>query len=124
MGKAYKQLTLRERKEIEEGLGRGDSLRAIARLIGRSPSTVSREVRESRHVRAFKSRKSACRDRNWCKRVGVCAECVREGAFCAGCDARDCRDRCGAYAEQVACDVLARAVGVQRLVNADVISTS
>lgn len=109
MGKAYKQLTLRERKEIEEGLGRGDSFRAIARLIGRSPSTVSREVRENRHVRAFKGRKSACRDRNWCKRVGVCAECVREGAFCAGCDARDCRDRCGAYAEQVACDVLVRA---------------
>lgn len=79
MGKAYKQLTLRERKEIEEGLGRGDSFRAIARLIGRSPSTVSREVRENRHVRAFKSRKSAC------------------------------RDRCGAYAEQVACDVLVRA---------------
>lgn len=109
MGKAYKQLTLRERKEIEEGLGRGDSFRAIARLIGRNPSTVSREVRENRHVRAFKGRKSACRDRNWCKRVGVCAECVREGAFCAGCDARDCRDRCGAYAEQVACDVLVRA---------------
>lgn len=109
MGKACKQLTLRERKEIEEGLGRSDPFRAIARLIGRSPSTVSREVRENRHARAFKGRRSACRDRNWCKRVGVCAECVREGAFCAGCDARDCRDRCGAYAEQVACDVLVRA---------------
>lgn len=109
MDKGYKQLTLRERKEIEEGLGRGDSFRAIARLIGRNPSTVSREVRENRHVRALKARKGACRDRNWCKRVGVCTECVREGAYCAGCDARDCRDHCGAYADQVACDVLVRA---------------
>ena len=106
MEKHYNQLTLKERKEIEEGLTRGDSFREIARLIGRQPSTVSREVRENRHVRAFKGRKAACRSRGWCKRVGVCAECVREGAHCAGCDARDCRDVCPAYAEQVACDVL------------------
>lgn len=109
MAEGYKQLTLRERKGIEEGLERGDSFRAIARTIGRSASTVSREVRENRHVRAFKGRKSACRDRNWCRRVGVCAECVREGAYCAGCDARDCRDRCKSYADQVACDALVRA---------------
>ena len=63
MDKGYKQLTLKERKEIEDGLNRGDSLRAIARLIGRSPSTVSREVRENRHVRAFRPRRGACRDR-------------------------------------------------------------
>lgn len=109
MDKGYKQLTLKERKEIEDGLNRGDSFRAIARLIGRNPSTVSREVRENRHVRAFRPRKGACREHSWCKRVGVCAECVREGAFCVGCDARDCRDFCPAYAEQIACDVLARA---------------
>ena len=41
--------------------------------------------------------------------MGVCAECVRGGAFCVGCDARDCRDFCPAYAEQTACDALARA---------------
>ena len=106
MDKHYSQLTLKERKEIEAGLDRGDPFRGIARLIGRQPSTVSREVRENRHVRAYKARRSACRGRNWCKRVGVCAECVREGAYCAGCDARDCRDECPAYADQVACDVL------------------
>ena len=106
MDKHYSQLTLKERKEIEAGLDRGDSFRGIASLIGRQPSTVSREVRENRHVRAYKARRSACRGRNWCKRVGVCAECVREGACCAGCDARDCRDACPAYADQVACDVL------------------
>ena len=109
MDKHYNQLTLKERKEIEAGLTRGDSFREIARLIGRQASTVSREVRENRHVRAFKGRRSACRDRNWCKRVGVCAECVREGACCASCDARDCREACPAYADQIACDALVRA---------------
>lgn len=109
MDRHYNQLTLRERKQIEEGLANGDSFRAIGRLIGRSASTISREVRENRHVRSFKGRKSACRNRNWCKRVGVCAECVRGGAYCAGCDARDCRDHCAAYADQVACDVLVSA---------------
>ena len=109
MDKEYRQLGLRERKEIEEGLARGDSFRKIARLIGRSPSTVSREVRENRCVRAFRPRKAACRDKSWCKRVNVCAECIRQGVFCADCDVRDCRDRCAAYAERAACDVLARA---------------
>lgn len=109
MDRHYSQLTLWERKEIEEGLTRGDSYGKIARLIGRPTSTVSREVRENRHVRAFRPRKPACRDRNWCRRVGVCSECVREGALCSGCDARDCRDSCPAYAGQTACDVLARA---------------
>lgn len=109
MNKEYRQLGLKERKEIEEGLNRGDSFRAIARLTGRDPSTISREVRENRHVRSFRARKAACRDRDWCKRVGVCAECVREGAYCSGCDARDCRDECGAYAEQAGCDRMAKA---------------
>lgn len=109
MDKDYKQLTLKERKEIEAGLTRGDSFRAIARTIDRNVSTVSREVRENRHVRAFKARKGACRDQKWCKRVGVCGECVREGAFCASCDARDCRDHCKTYADQIACDALVRA---------------
>ena len=109
MAEEYKQLTLKERKEIEKGLNRGDSVREIARTIGRSPSTVSREVRENRHIRAFKPRKVACRDKDWCKRVNVCAECLRKGAYCVGCDAKDCRDECPAYAKQNSCDNLNRA---------------
>lgn len=57
MEEGYRQLALGERKEIERGLSRTDSFREIARAIGRSPSTVSREVRENRSVRAFKPRK-------------------------------------------------------------------
>ncbi len=109
MDKEYEQLTLREGKEIEEGPDRGDSFRAIARLTGRNPSTISREVRENRHVRSFKARKAACRDRSRCKRAGVCAERVREGAHCSGCDARDCRDECKAHAGQAGCDRMSKA---------------
>jgi transposase, IS30 family len=38
------RLSLREREELSRGLVVGDSLRAIARRLGRAPSTVSREV--------------------------------------------------------------------------------
>ena len=37
-------LALAEREEISRGLARGDSVREVARLLGRAPSTVSREV--------------------------------------------------------------------------------
>jgi IS30 family transposase len=40
-------LSLQEREEISRGLAAGASLRAIALRLGRSPSTVSREVARS-----------------------------------------------------------------------------
>jgi transposase, IS30 family len=40
-------LTLAQREEIAIGRARGDSLRTIAAAIGRSPSTVSRELRRN-----------------------------------------------------------------------------
>jgi IS30 family transposase len=37
-------LTLAEREEISRGMVAGRSLRAVAALLGRAPSTVSREI--------------------------------------------------------------------------------
>ena len=47
MAKRYKQLSLRERIEIEWLSGEGQSTRAIARKLGRSASTISRELRRN-----------------------------------------------------------------------------
>lgn len=43
----YKELNIEERATIQIGLLNNLSLRCIARLIGRSPSTVSREIRRN-----------------------------------------------------------------------------
>ena len=38
------RLSFAEREEVSRGLAGGESLRSIARRLGRSPSTISREV--------------------------------------------------------------------------------
>jgi len=55
-------LTLTEREEISRGIAAGQSIRAIARTLGRAPSTVSREVRRNggyARYRAVEADKSA-----------------------------------------------------------------
>ena len=44
-------LTFREREEIAIELATGSAIRAIARKLGRSPSTISREVRRNAATR-------------------------------------------------------------------------
>jgi IS30 family transposase len=51
------RLSLTEREEISRGLAGGESRRAIARRLGRSPSTISREVNANGGVRRYR----ACR---------------------------------------------------------------
>ena len=51
------RLSLREREEISRGLAGGESLRSIARRLGRSPSTISREVATNGGRRRYR----ACR---------------------------------------------------------------
>jgi IS30 family transposase len=40
-----RNLSLQEREELSRGLAEGESLRSIARRLGRAPSTISREVK-------------------------------------------------------------------------------
>lgn len=48
-------LTPQEREEISRGLSIGESMRAIARRIGRSPSTVSREIQRNGGVNRYRA---------------------------------------------------------------------
>jgi IS30 family transposase len=57
------RLSIVEREEIRAGLAGGESFRAIARRMGRAPSTISREVggvRGRRNYRATKADDRAC----------------------------------------------------------------
>lgn len=45
--RSQRELTMSEREEISRGVAAGASCRAIARQIGRAPSTVSREVKRN-----------------------------------------------------------------------------
>ncbi|MDQ1552486.1 MAG: hypothetical protein QOD50_1908 [Actinomycetota bacterium] len=58
------RLSLAEREEVSRGLAGGESLRSIARRLGRSPSTISREVVTNggrRCYRACRADKAALR---------------------------------------------------------------
>jgi DNA-binding CsgD family transcriptional regulator len=59
-------LTLTEREEISRGIALGQSLRSIAGCLGRSPSTVSREIKRNggpARYRAASADKRAWADR-------------------------------------------------------------
>ena len=64
--RTYQELSLNERIEIQQRLESGDSLRAIARSLGRSPSTISREC--SRHAAVSPYRAQAAQRRAWTSR--------------------------------------------------------
>jgi IS30 family transposase len=56
---SYSELSVEERATIQIGHAQGLSLRKIACLINRSPSTISREVRRNRDVRGCYSARVA-----------------------------------------------------------------
>jgi IS30 family transposase len=61
--RAARSLTTAEREEISRGLAQGDSMRLVAARIGRSPSTVSREI--ARHGGRSKYRAAHADARAW-----------------------------------------------------------
>jgi IS30 family transposase len=52
--RAANQLTVEQREEIFRGLASGEALRSIARRLGRSPSTISREVNRNGGRRRYR----------------------------------------------------------------------
>ena len=49
-----KHLTLSDRINIEKGLNNSDSFAAIARLVHKDPTTISKEVRKHSKVKEYK----------------------------------------------------------------------
>jgi len=88
-----KHLTVSERLQIEQWLGEGLSLRRIAVNLGKSPSTVSREVRahaiESNKYAPFRIH-NRCSKRNICDKYQICADkpnCTKKCSCCNYCNA-------------------------------------
>ena len=56
----HKHLTLSERNDIQLGLERGETFKAIGQLILKNPTTVSKEVKRNRQVRDSTSNNLPC----------------------------------------------------------------
>lgn len=76
--KANKHMTLEERGEIQECLGKGMTFKAIAKRIGKDPTTVSKEVkaRSKSHTNGFT------------KTDTVCPRLLKAPFVCNGCERR------------------------------------
>jgi len=94
-----------QRCRIEFGLAAGESERQIAKAIGVSLSTVSREVRKHTYE-SFKGcygRANQCVHRSDCRLTAVCGDCPAKGAPCARCSYRNCNRFCG-QVEYIDCE--------------------
>ncbi len=67
----YTELSIDERATLQIGLSHSLSMRAIARLIGRSPSIISREIKRNSNstgqYSAPQAQQSQCRNRLLCR---------------------------------------------------------
>ncbi len=83
-------LTHSERDLIESGLRNHDSFKEIARKVGKSPSSISREVLKHRvesNKGAFGRVTNRCVHRRKCDRMGICnLKCSRRCSACAKCN--------------------------------------
>ena len=73
---SHRSLSMSEREEIFAGVERGDSISRIAKLLGRAPSTVLRELRRNMRHQLYRSRSpfSQRRTRPWNYRPSVAQE--------------------------------------------------
>ena len=63
-----RRLTLAEREEILRGVAAGDSCRGIARLLGRAPATVSRELARNGGRRQYRAHRAEAAARRRARR--------------------------------------------------------
>ncbi|MBI4087228.1 MAG: IS30 family transposase [Candidatus Liptonbacteria bacterium] len=53
--KQYRRLSAAEREEISRGIAQGDTISALARRLGRAPSSISREVKENSGTSGYRA---------------------------------------------------------------------
>lgn len=96
-----KHFTLSDRISIEAGIEKGWSFKKIADELGKSPSSVSREVRRhlifSPHYYDDRSRrKSECIYFSSCSKQGVCGN-LSCSSLCSKCRSRKCASFCPSF---------------------------
>lgn len=70
--RAPRALRLAEREEISRGLAAGHSLRALARQLGRAPSTISREIRRHGGSQRYRAALADAQAWRWGERPKRC----------------------------------------------------
>jgi IS30 family transposase len=70
--RAARALSLPEREELSRGLAAGRSLRAVARALGRAPSTLSREIRRHGGCRQYRAARADAEAWQWGQRPKRC----------------------------------------------------
>jgi len=102
MDKKGKHLTEDDRFEIDHGLKKGLSFKAISKIINKDPSTISKEVRS--HIvyekrGSYGKRFNNCANRKGCTIKDLCSTCSHPKAMCALCGY--CWQHCDLYVPEV-----------------------
>ena len=100
VNKNYKHLNLKERSIINEGLNHNAPLKSIANTLGRSVSTISREIQKNYTVvkaNTFNNeQKNICIHRKKCKIRNLCSDCkFPELKQCSHC--KLCNSKCPSF---------------------------
>jgi len=102
----YKHLTLDERISIQKALKEGKTFVEIGAMLGRDPSTISKEIKGHLEVRNTGTRSRAhnpCVRRKSCTKTNICTEdCSyvlwRRHTYCSECE--QCNSNCPDFAEE------------------------
>lgn len=100
MKKTSKHLTSEERITIESMLNRGCSFTEIAECLGKSRTTISREVEKRRVPRTIKSG-NRCIHRNECDLPAVCSQECSKGYHNCRTACNGCNPNCDRFQEDI-----------------------
>ena len=100
-----KHLTAEERRTIEDCLNQKMTYAGIARILGKDPTTISKEVNTHIILRRdgpFGKVYNNCQHQFFCKKATICERCVspQKHAFCRNCSM--CNQHCPDY-EPIVC---------------------